>query len=175
MSFHEGRDAGPPDKPDTTSECPFCRGTGRCGRCDGTGSHVHRTRWLRRLRRVACTACNGSGATLGFVRPFDDFPFQAHADIWDDTRQSGFGDAKIYVVQTAMSVIQRCVLMTTDPGDLVLDPTCGSGTTATIAEHWGRRWVTIDTSRVALTLARSRVMGARYPYYKEAIIDLDRE
>ena len=62
-------------------------------------------------------------------------------------------------------IIQRCILMTTDPGDLVLDPTCGSGTTAYVAEQWGRRWITIDTSRVALALARARIMGARYPYY----------
>ena len=75
-------------------------------------------------------------------------------------------DPKIYVVQTnPPKVIQRCILMTTDPGDLVLDPTCGSGTTAYVAEQWGRRWITIDTSRVALALARARIMGARYPWY----------
>jgi adenine-specific DNA-methyltransferase len=71
----------------------------------------------------------------------------------------------VYVVQTNPRVIERCLLMTTDAGDLVLDPTCGSGTTATVAEQWGRRWITIDTSRVALALARARIMGARYPYY----------
>ena len=106
-----------------------------------------------------------SGKTLGFLRYFDDFPFRTSGDIWDDTRQSGFGDPKIYVVQTATRAIERCVLMATDPGDLVLDPTCGSGTTAYVAEQWGRRWITIDTSRVALALARARIMGARYPYY----------
>ena len=74
-------------------------------------------------------------------------------------------DDKIYVVQTVTKVIERCLLMTTDPGDLVLDPTCGSGTTAYIAEQWGRRWITIDTSRVSLALARARIMGARYSYY----------
>ena len=74
-------------------------------------------------------------------------------------------DPKVYVVQTATEAVKRCILMTTDPGDLVLDPTCGSGTTAYVAEQWGRRWITIDTSRVALALARARVMGARYPYY----------
>ena len=74
-------------------------------------------------------------------------------------------DPKVYVVQTATEPIKRCLLMTTDPGDLVLDPTCGSGTTAYVAEQWGRRWITIDTSRVALALARARIMGARYPYY----------
>jgi adenine-specific DNA-methyltransferase len=72
---------------------------------------------------------------------------------------------KIFVVQTNTKIVERCMLMTTDPGDLVLDPTCGSGTTAYVAEQWGRRWITIDTSRVALALARQRLMGARYPYY----------
>jgi adenine-specific DNA-methyltransferase len=84
---------------------------------------------------------------------------------WMDIKISGFGSAKTYVVETTPSVIQKCILMTTDPGDLVLDPTCGSGTTAFVAEHWGRRWITVDTSRVALALARARIMGARYPYY----------
>lgn len=106
-----------------------------------------------------------SGKTLGFVRYFGDFPYQIYSNAWDDTRQSGFGDAKTYVVQTANKVIERCMLLTTDPGDLVLDPTCGSGTTAFAAEQWGRRWITIDTSRVALALSRQRVMGARYPWY----------
>jgi adenine-specific DNA-methyltransferase len=107
----------------------------------------------------------GSGNTLGFLRYLDDFPYKPRSDVWDDTRQSGFGDPKVYVVQTASTVIERCMLMTTDPGDLVLDPTCGSGTTAHAAERWGRRWITIDTSRVALALSRQRIMGARYPYY----------
>jgi adenine-specific DNA-methyltransferase len=84
---------------------------------------------------------------------------------WDDTGIAGFASDKIYVVQTNAKVIERCLLMATDPGDLVLDPTCGSGTTATVAEQWGRRWITIDTSRVALALARARIMGARYPFY----------
>ncbi len=84
---------------------------------------------------------------------------------WLDTQFGAFARDKIYVVQTATKVVQRCILMTTDPGDLVLDPTCGSGTTAYVAEQWGRRWITIDTSRVALALARARIMGARYPYY----------
>jgi adenine-specific DNA-methyltransferase len=106
-----------------------------------------------------------SGNTLGYLRFFNDFPFGRTGDIWDDTRQSGFGDPKTYVVQTASRVLERCLHLVTDPGDLVLDPTCGSGTTAFVAEQWGRRWITIDTSRVALALARARVMGARYPYY----------
>jgi len=105
------------------------------------------------------------GKTLTFIRYLDDFPYKPHNNIWDDTRQSGFGQSKVYVVQTAPRVIERCVLMATEPGDLVLDPTCGSATTAFVAEQWGRRWITIDTSRVALTLARQRIMGARFPFY----------
>ena len=106
-----------------------------------------------------------SGKTLGFVRYSDDFGYQPVIDIWDDTRQSGFGEQKAYVVQTAFKVIERCLLMTTDPGDLALDPTCGSGTTAFVAEKWGRRWITCDTSRVAITLAKQRLMTASFDYY----------
>ncbi len=105
------------------------------------------------------------GNTLRYVRYLDDFRIYPVSNAWDDTVISGFGLDKIYVVQTLPKVIERCILMTTDPGDLVLDPTCGSGTTAYVAEQWGRRWITIDTSRVALALARARIMGARYPYY----------
>jgi adenine-specific DNA-methyltransferase len=86
-------------------------------------------------------------------------------NVWEDTQSGGFGAEKMYVVETTPTVIERCILMTTDPGDLVLDPTCGSGTSAFVAEQWGRRWITIDTSRVALALARARIMGARYPFY----------
>ncbi|WP_439598213.1 site-specific DNA-methyltransferase [Falsiroseomonas sp.] len=93
---------------------------------------------------------------------WDDYPVRALGNFWSDV---GGATGKIYVVQTAPKVIQRCILMASDPGDLVLDPTCGSGTTAFVAEQWGRRWITIDTSRVSLALARSRLMGARYPYY----------
>jgi adenine-specific DNA-methyltransferase len=105
------------------------------------------------------------GNTLSYRRFFEDFALFPVVNAWEDTITSGFGEAKTYVVQTNPLVIQRCFLMTTDPGDLVLDPTCGSGTTADVAEQWGRRWITIDTSRVALALARARIMGARYPYY----------
>lgn len=105
------------------------------------------------------------GNTLSYVRFFDDFCVFPFANQWEDTTTAGFGDPKVYVVQTNSKIITRCLLMATDPGDLVLDPTCGSGTTATVAEQWGRRWITIDTSRVALALARARIMGARYPYY----------
>ena len=107
----------------------------------------------------------GVGNTLTYVRFFDDFPAFPINNVWEDTVTSGFADPKIYVVQTNTRVIQRCLLMTTDPGDLVLDPTCGSGTTAYVAEQWGRRWITVDTSRVALALARTRLMAARYPFY----------
>ena len=105
------------------------------------------------------------GATPRYVRYFDDAPYYPVGSAWLDTAISGFAEDKVYVVQTLSKVIQRCILMTTDPGDLALDPTCGSGTTAYVAEQWGRRWITIDTSRVALALARARIMGARYPYY----------
>ena len=118
---------------------------------------------LTRLRSAGRLLAIGN--TLRFKRYLDDFRVMTRNNIWDNTRQSGFGDAKVYVVQTPSSAIQQAVLMATDPGDLVLDPTCGSGTTAYVAEQWGRRWITIDTSRVALALARARIMGARYPFY----------
>jgi adenine-specific DNA-methyltransferase len=103
--------------------------------------------------------------SVGYVRYFDDHLTFSMSNVWTDTIISGRPGEKVYVVQTLPKVIERCILMTTDPGDLVLDPTCGSGTTAYVAEQWGRRWITVDTSRVALTLARTRIMGARYPYY----------
>ncbi len=106
-----------------------------------------------------------SGATFGYIRYWNDFPVSPFGNLWDDTGTGSFTDPKIYIVQTGTKIIQRCLLMTTDPGDLVLDPTCGSGTTAYVAEQWGRRWITTDTSRVALTLARTRLMSARYPSY----------
>ena len=99
-----------------------------------------------------------------YVRMHEDHPVIETTAYWTDTASS-FSVDKVYVVQTNAAVIQRALLMATDPGDLVLDPTCGSGTTATVAEQWGRRWITIDTSRVALALARARIMGARYPFY----------
>ena len=102
------------------------------------------------------------GQTIWYKRFVNDFPVLPIDDRWESVQ---IGRELTYVVQTASGVIQRCILMATDPGDLVLDPTCGSGTTAYVAEQWGRRWITVDTSRVALALARARVMGARYPYY----------
>ncbi|MBS1819103.1 MAG: site-specific DNA-methyltransferase [Acidobacteria bacterium] len=103
-----------------------------------------------------------AGRTLRYRRYLDDFPAYQLTSMWDDV--AGSPD-KVYVVQTSPAVLQRCILLSTDPGDLVLDPTCGSGTTAYVAEQWGRRWITCDTSRVALALARTRLMGAKYPYY----------
>lgn len=126
-----------------------------------------RVRWktnelgMERLIRAGRVVSTGS---LNYVRYLDDFPAFPLVNLWDDT-QSGSGMDKIYVVQTSTKVIERCLLMCTDPGDLVLDPTCGSGTTAFVAEQWGRRWITVDTSRVAIALARQRLMAARFPYY----------
>ncbi len=105
------------------------------------------------------------GKNLWFKRYNADFPGRPMGNVWLDVKTNAFGDPRYYVVQTGSSVIQRCILMSSDPGDLVIDPTCGSGTTAYVAEQWGRRWITIDTSRVALALARARIMGARYAYY----------
>ncbi|WP_058553423.1 site-specific DNA-methyltransferase [Thiohalocapsa sp. ML1] len=105
------------------------------------------------------------GTSLRRKAYHESFPFRQLTNNWDSIRASGFGVKPNYIVYTLEGVIERCLLMTTDPGDLVLDPTCGSGTTAYVAEQWGRRWITIDTSRVALALARARIMGARYPYY----------
>lgn len=103
--------------------------------------------------------------SLRYVRLANDFGLKAWTNFWTDTATGNFTEDKFYVVQTGIKVIERCILMATDPGDLVLDPTCGSGSTAYVAEQWGRRWITIDTSRVALALARTRLMSARYSYY----------
>ena len=118
---------------------------------------------MRRLARAGRLI--PAGNTLRYVRYLEDFAAFPISDLWSDTTVAGFTSDKRYIVETATKVVARCLLMATDPGDLVLDPTCGSGTTATVAEEWGRRWITIDTSRVAMALARARVMGARYPYY----------
>jgi adenine-specific DNA-methyltransferase len=107
-----------------------------------------------------------SGNSLAYKRMIDDFPAQVIGNLWTDTGTGSFTEAKLYVVQTSVKVPQRCLLMTTDPGDLVLDPTCGSGTTAYVAERWGRRWITIDTSRVPLALARQRLLTATFDYYE---------
>ena len=118
---------------------------------------------LIKAERISAT----SGGRLAYVRYFDDFPAYPINNVWTDTvGQNQFGGDKEYVVQTANKVIQRCILMTTDPGDLVLDPTCGSGTSAYVAEQWGRRWLTIDTSRIAVNIAKTRLMTAVFPAYR---------
>lgn len=127
----------------------------------GTANH-----WKTTLTGLSVLAKSGrivaGASTVRYKRYLNDFSVLPISDRWESLQ---IGTGLIYVVQTATSVIERCLLMASDPGDLVLDPTCGSGTTAYVAEQWGRRWITIDTSRVALALARSRIMGARYPYY----------
>ena len=107
----------------------------------------------------------GIGNTLNYVRFEDDLSHVALTNWWDDTVQSTFATENMYVVQTYTKVIRRCLLMTTDPGDLVIDPTCGSGTTAFVSEQYGRRWITIDSSRVALAIAKQRLLGAKFPFY----------
>ena len=122
-----------------------------------TAAGMLRLGWAQRLVPA--------GKTLGYVRFIDDFAVFPLVNYWPDTGTGSFTDEKVYVVQTGTKTVERCLLMTTDTGDLVLDPTCGSGTTAYVAEQWGRRWITIDTSRVALALARTRLMAAKYSYY----------
>lgn len=116
---------------------------------------------LKELKRLYPTP-----NSLQYIRYFDDFPFIEINNLWQDTGTGSFLEEKQYVVQSATKAIQRCILMTTDPGDLVLDPTCGSGTTAYVAEQWGRRWITIDTSRIALNIAKKRLTTAVFPYYE---------
>jgi adenine-specific DNA-methyltransferase len=114
---------------------------------------------------IAAKRIEKRGKMLSYVRFLGDFPVRPTANFWSDVRFSSRSEDKTYIVQTSAKVVARCLLMTTDPGDLVLDPTCGSGTTAYVAEQWGRRWITCDTSRVALALARTRLMSARFAYY----------
>jgi len=106
--------------------------------------------------------------SVRYIRYFDDFPFQPSTANWTDTITGQYSEQRVYVVQTATKVLERCILMTSDPGDLVFDPTCGSATTARVAEQWGRRWITCDTSRVAVTLAKQRLMTAQFDYYELA-------
>lgn len=132
-----------------------------------TYSPSSNSHWKTNLDGMKNLASKGfilkSGNGLAFKLYYT--PARELANVWLDTQSGGFNDPKKYVVQTTNKVIQRCLLMTTDPGDLVLDPTCGSGTTAFVAEQWGRRWITIDTSRIALNVAKSRLATATYPYY----------
>jgi adenine-specific DNA-methyltransferase len=120
-------------------------------------SGMHKLAWAGRL--------HVSENSLRYVRLAADFPWHGRTNVWGDTQTGQFTDDKMYVVQTNTEVVKRCILMTTDAGDLVLDPTCGSGTTAYVAEQWGRRWITCDTSRVSLALTRTRMLAAKYPYY----------
>lgn len=117
-------------------------------------------------RLMEAQRCAIVGNSLAYIRRLDDFPVVPRQNLWTDTATGGFGDSKVYVVQTVAKVIERCMLMTTDPGDLVLDPTCGSGTTASVAEQWGRRWITCDTSRVAVAIARQRLLTGKHENYK---------
>jgi adenine-specific DNA-methyltransferase len=126
----------------------------------GSGTFKTNESGLTRLERASRLAA--PAGTLQYLRKVSDFRVIPVADRWESIQ---IGTGLLYVVQTSAKAIERCLLMATDPGDLVLDPTCGSGTTAYVAEQWARRWITIDTSRVALALARARIMGARYPYY----------
>ncbi len=119
-------------------------------------------------RLLAANRVHARKNSLAYVRYIDDFPAAALNTIWQDTAIAGRPGDKIYVVQTSPKVVERCILMTTDPGDLIIDPTCGSATTAFVAEKWGRRWITMDTSRVALALARQRIMAAQFLYYNLA-------
>ena len=139
------------------------------GREYDIGAHRHwktsNPRGIDRLSKASRVLALGT--QLNFKRYGEDGGYSEVGVLWNDVGSAGFSntDPRVYVVQTDVNVLRRCILMTTDPGDLVLDPTCGSGTTAYVAEQWGRRWITIDTSRVALALARARIMGARYPWY----------
>jgi adenine-specific DNA-methyltransferase len=135
------------------------------GRKFGPGTRFWTTSPNGMARLAKSNRIHESTNSVRFVRFFRDYPAQPLASTWVDTITGQYSDPRLYVVQTGTKVIQRCILMASDPGDLVLDPTCGSGTTAYVAEQWGRRWITIDTSRVALALARARIMGARYPLY----------
>ena len=130
------------------------------------GKSVWKTSEEGMARLIESKRVIASSTTLNYVRYLDDFDGFPLSNIWDDTVTSGFTSDKRYVVQTNPKVIQRCILMTTDPGDLVLDPTCGSGTAAYVAEQFGRRWITVDTSRVALSIARERLLTSTYPFYE---------
>jgi adenine-specific DNA-methyltransferase len=135
------------------------------GKTFGPGKGYWKTGEVGMSRLRKADRIRPAANSLTYVRFLDDFKAQAIGNVWTDTGTGSFTDDKVYVVQSGTKLVQRCILMASDPGDLVLDPTCGSGTTAYVAEQWGRRWITLDTSRVALALARARIMGARYPYY----------
>jgi adenine-specific DNA-methyltransferase len=158
LSAREGRPSGPGTA--MAFEVPYQGRTFVPSGSQGWKTTAYGVDRLQKANRVQV-----QGNSLAYVRFIDDFPAMPINNLWMDT-QSGSGMDKQYVVQTNAKVIERCMLMTTDPGDLVLDPTCGSGTTAFVAEKWGRRWITCDTSRVAVTLAKQRLMTASYEYYE---------
>lgn len=136
------------------------------GRTFSPGRGTWKTDRVGLDRLAAADRLHAGDDSLYYIRYLDDFGHRTLNNVWTDVGGiQSRSDPKVYVVQTATKPIERCVLMTSDPGDLVLDPTCGSGTTAVVAEKWGRRWITIDTSRVALALARQRLMSMRYPYF----------
>jgi adenine-specific DNA-methyltransferase len=130
---------------------------------------TYNQRWKTNLHGLENLAKGGrlfqATSKLRYIRFVDDFPAMPLTNVWNDTGSSGFRDPNVYVVQTTAKVIERCIHLTTDPGDLVLDPTCGSGTTAYVSEQWGRRWIAIDTSRVPLALARERMLSATFNHY----------
>lgn len=132
----------------------------------GPNSHW-KANWPAGMQRLAeLGRIHVAEASIRYRRFATDFAFQEIGNIWTDTLTGNFTDEKIYVVQTNTKVVERCMLLATEPGDLVFDPTCGSGTTAYVAEMWGRRWITVDTSRVPLALARQRLLTATFPYYE---------
>ncbi len=144
----------------TLQPVDFCGVTFRPGK----GGWKSNSDGIERLRRAA--RLESYGTTLSFRRFTNDYPFFPLTNAWTDTASGGYGDDKVYVVQTNQKIVTRCMMMTTAPGDLVLDPTCGSGTTAFVAEQWGRRWITIDSSRVAVAIARQRLLTAKFDTYK---------
>jgi adenine-specific DNA-methyltransferase len=132
----------------------------------GANSHW-KANYPEGMRRLAQAGrIHVAANSIQYIRYADDFPFQQVGNIWTDTATGNFTDDKVYVVQTGVKVVERCVQMATDPGDLVLDITCGSGTSAYVAEMWGRRWITVDTSRVPIALARQRLLTSTFPWYK---------
>jgi len=145
----------------TTFSYPF---EGRVFHCGQNRHWTTEYDGLERLRQADRLFVIGN--SLRYIRFLDETPIRPLTNIWTDTGIAGYGDPKVYAVQTNAKVIERCILMTTDPGDLVFDPTCGSGTAAWCAEKWGRRWITCDTSRVALAIARQRLMTAKFDYYE---------
>ena len=132
----------------------------------GTNSHW-KANYPAGLERLASAGrIHVAANSIQYRRFASDFPYKERGNLWTDTLTGSFTDEKIYVVQTNPKVVERCLLMTTDPGDLVFDPTCGSGTTAWCAEKWGRRWITADTSRVPLALARQRLLTSTFDFYR---------